>query len=193
MSIFDDFSRFLETRLEEFLRNNPHLELQAILEQLQEQEEDSVKLIAQLQLEEKQLQEQILALAQDIQTWHSRIAKAREAGRLDLAAGAQEREAALLRQGNQLWGQRAGVEKRLIQAKELLKQIQQRRKEVQLETTKVNHNQSSTQTTENRDTVGWNQAASSSRQSGTYDSLDEQFKKWEMDDEIRKMKRDLGL
>ena len=47
MSLFDDFSRFLETRLEEFLRNNPHLELQALLEQLREQEQDALKLIAE--------------------------------------------------------------------------------------------------------------------------------------------------
>jgi len=37
VGLFDDFSRFLESRLEEFLRNNPHLEL-ALLEQLREQE-----------------------------------------------------------------------------------------------------------------------------------------------------------
>ena len=34
MGLFDDLSRFLENRLEEFLRNNPHLELEALLEQL---------------------------------------------------------------------------------------------------------------------------------------------------------------
>ncbi|MEY3222150.1 MAG: hypothetical protein RLZZ203_1006, partial [Cyanobacteriota bacterium] len=48
MSLFDDLSRFLESRLEEFLRNNPHLELQALLEQLREQEEDTLKLVADL-------------------------------------------------------------------------------------------------------------------------------------------------
>ncbi|MGK7915065.1 MAG: TIGR04376 family protein, partial [Prochloraceae cyanobacterium] len=51
MGLFEDFSHFLETRLDEFLRNNPHLELQAILEQLQEQEQDTLKLISQLQLQ----------------------------------------------------------------------------------------------------------------------------------------------
>ena len=30
MGVFDDVSRFLEDRLEEFLKNNPHLELQAL-------------------------------------------------------------------------------------------------------------------------------------------------------------------
>ena len=53
MSLFDDLSQFLEERLDEFLENNPHLELQAIEEQLREQEEDTNKLIIDLQLREK--------------------------------------------------------------------------------------------------------------------------------------------
>jgi uncharacterized protein (TIGR04376 family) len=193
MSVFDDLSNFLETRLEEFLRSNPHLELQALLEQLQEQEQDTLKLIAQLQLEEKRLQDQILALAQDIQTWHSRITKAKEAGRLDLASAAQEREATLLRQGNQLWGQRLGVEKRLIQARELFGQIRQRRKEVKVRADQVKNSQTNTQTTGNSETIGWNRTGHYSGNSKAYDPLDEQFKQWEMDDEIGRMKRDLGL
>ncbi|MFN7854046.1 MAG: TIGR04376 family protein, partial [Dolichospermum sp.] len=65
MSLFDDLSRFLESRLEEFLRNNPHLELEALLEQLREQEEDTLKLIAELQLQEKRSQDEILSTAQE--------------------------------------------------------------------------------------------------------------------------------
>jgi uncharacterized protein (TIGR04376 family) len=113
MGLFDDFSRFLESRLDEFLQNNPHLELQAIEEQLLEQEQDTIKLIAQLQLQEKNLQDEILSIAQEIQTWHSRISTARASGREDLANAAQEREAALLRQGNQRWGANGRSEKTL--------------------------------------------------------------------------------
>lgn len=105
MGLFDDFNRFLESRLEEFLRNNPHLELEALLEQLREQEEDTLKLIADLQLQEKYSQDEILATAQEIQRWHIRVEKAKTAGRQDLVQPAQEREAALLREGNQRWGQ----------------------------------------------------------------------------------------
>ena len=68
MGLFDDINQFLEERLDEFLRDNPHLELQALEEQLREQEQDTTKLIARLQLEEKSLQNQILAIANDIQT-----------------------------------------------------------------------------------------------------------------------------
>jgi uncharacterized protein (TIGR04376 family) len=192
MSVFDDFSKLLETRLEEFLRNNPHLELEAILEQLREQEQDTLKLIAQLQVEEKRLQDQILALAQDIQTWHSRIHKAKEAGRLDLASAAQEREAALLRQGNQLWGQMDGVKKRLVQAKELFQQIQQKRKDVKVRFEQVRNTQTNAGTAGTRDTIGWNRGVNYSV-GNTYDPLEEQFQNWEMEDEIKRMKRNLGL
>ena len=130
MGLFDDFSRFLETRLEEFLRSNPHLELQAIEEQLKEQEEDTLRLILDIQKQEKQLQAEILSAAQEIQRWNDRINKAKAAQRLDLAQAAQERQAALLRQGNQRWGQMQGCKERIEKAKELYRQIQLRRKEV---------------------------------------------------------------
>ena len=130
MSIFDDVSRFLETRLEEFLRSNPHLELQAIEEQLKEQEEDTLRLILEIQKQEKTLQAEILSAAQEIQRWNDRVNKAKAAQRLDLAQAAQERQAALLRQGNQRWGQMQGCKERIEKAKELYRQIQLRRKEV---------------------------------------------------------------
>ena len=61
MGLFDDFSQFLENRLEEFLQNNPHLELQALEEQLRQQEKDTLNFIAQLQRQEKKLEQDILA------------------------------------------------------------------------------------------------------------------------------------
>ncbi|MGK7877127.1 MAG: TIGR04376 family protein [Xenococcaceae cyanobacterium] len=192
MGLFDDFSRFLETRLEEFLDNNPHLELQALEEQLREQEQDTLRLIAEEQLQEKRKQDEILSIAQDIQTWHTRVNKAKAAGRLDLAKAAQEREASLLRQGNQLWGQMEGSKKRLVQAKELLRQIQQRRKEVKAKAVEVKKTQASSQTASNWDTTGWNQGWSYSTYSRQADPLEEQFQRWEMDDELEQMKRNLG-
>jgi uncharacterized protein (TIGR04376 family) len=70
MGLFEDFSKFLETRLEEFLRNNPHLELQALEEKLREQEAETIRLIADLRIREKKLEGEILATAQEIQRWH---------------------------------------------------------------------------------------------------------------------------
>jgi len=105
VGLFDDLNRFLESRLEEFLRNNPHLELEALLEQLQK----GRYLTADSRPPDaKRSQDEILSTAQEIQRWHIRVEKAKTAGRLDLAQPAQEREAALLREGNQRWGQMQG-------------------------------------------------------------------------------------
>ncbi|MDJ0633544.1 MAG: TIGR04376 family protein [Xenococcaceae cyanobacterium MO_188.B29] len=188
MTIFNDLSQFLEERLDEFLENNPHLELQAIEEQLREQERDTNKLIIDLQLQEKNLQEQILAIAEDIKTWHIRVSKAQAANRRDLAEAAQEREAALLRQGNLRWGQMEGIKKRIVQAKELRQQIQQRRKQIQAQAqTASNFNN-----TNNGYTVGWNQGFSNSNYSRAGDPLESKFQKWELDEELEKMKRNMG-
>ena len=79
MSLFDDLSRFLETRLDEFLRANPHLELRALEDQLRGQEEDAIRLLSDLKRREQQLENGILETAKDIQQWHGRIEKAKAA------------------------------------------------------------------------------------------------------------------
>lgn len=198
MGLFDDFSRFLENRLEEFLRNNPHLELQALEEQLREQEKDTLRLIIDLQRQQKGLQDEILAIAQDIQLWHARVEKAQSAGRQDLAQAAQEREAALLRQGNQRWGQMEGVKQRITQAQALVRQIQRRQQEVQAKAKEVEAARASSKAqtpfsedTSRAQTSGWNQSTSYSSVRGV-DLLEEKFRRWETEDEINDMKRKMG-
>jgi uncharacterized protein (TIGR04376 family) len=190
MSLFDDFSRFLETRLEEFLRSNPHLELQAIEEQLKEQEEDTLRLILDLQKQEKKLQAEILSAAQEIQRWHDRINKAKAAQRLDLAQAAQERQAALLRQGNQRWGQMQGYKERIEKAKELYRQIQVRRKEVRAKAAEA-ATRTNTKKEQSSDTKGWNQSSNYNSFSAA-DPLEEKFQRWEADEELDRMKRNMG-
>ncbi|MGB6297578.1 MAG: TIGR04376 family protein [Rivularia sp. (in: cyanobacteria)] len=196
VGLFDDLSKFLESRLEEFLRNNPHLELDALSEQLREQEEDTLKLIADLQLQEKRKQDEVLSTAQEIQRWHIRVQKAKNAGREDLAVKAQEREAALLRQGNQLWGQMQGVKERITQAKDLYKQIQQRRQEVQVKATQAQAARTKAQaqqTQQRMDTdTGWWSASSTYPSSNKYDDLEEKFLRWETEAELDEMKRKMG-
>ncbi len=189
MGLFDDFSRFLESRLEEFLRNNPHLELEALLEQLREQEEDTLRLIADLQLQEKRSQDEILSTAQEIQRWHIRIEKAKAAGRLDLAQPAEEREATLLREGNQRWGQMQGLKERITQAKELLRRIQQRRQEVQAKAAQTQAARTNDQAEQRWQTDGWNQ---SPNPSGGPDALEDTFKRWETQEELDRLKRKMG-
>lgn len=190
MGLFDDLSRFLENRLEEFLRNNPHLELEALLEQLRQQEEDTLKLIADLQVQEKRSQEEILSTAQEIQRWHIRVQKAQNANRQDLAAAAQEREAALLREGNQRWGHMQGLKERIDQSKELLGKIQARRQEVQAKAAEAQTARAQAQTQQRLETNGWWNPASS--YSSGFDDLEDKFRRWETQDELEQMKRNMG-
>jgi uncharacterized protein (TIGR04376 family) len=190
VGLFDDLNRFLENRLEEFLRNNPHLELEALLEQLREQEGDTLKLIADLQVQEKRSQEDILSTAQEIQKWHIRVQKAQAANRQDLVAAAQEREAALLREGNQRWGQMQGLKERITQSKELLRKIQVRRQEVQTKAAEAQTVRAKAQTQQRFETNGWSNKATSS--SSGFDDLEEKFLRWETQDELEQMKRNMG-
>jgi len=191
MGLFDQFSRFLEDRLEEFLRNNPHLELQALEEQLREQEEGTLQVIADLQRQGSLLETEILNTAKEVQRWHGRVAKAKAAKRFDLAEPAQEREAALLRQGNQLWGKMEGVKQRLKQAQELQRKIQQRRQEVKLKAAQVAAARARQQTERQSQTTGWNQSPSYSKPN-TADPLEQKFQQWEVDDEIEQLKRKMN-
>lgn len=188
MGLFDDFNQFLEARLEEFLREHPELELQAIEEQLREQEADARRTLTELKGQETRLQEQILETAQDIQRWHVRIERVEAAGELKLAAAAREREAALLRQGNQLWGQMAGVKARSQQLETLLGQIATRHQEVKAKAAAA----AATRATQTAQTApsSWPPTAASPR--SAYDPLEEKFRRWETDSELDDLKRRMG-
>jgi uncharacterized protein (TIGR04376 family) len=190
VGLFDDFSRFLEHRLEEFLRNNPHLELEMLLEQLREQEEDTLKLIADLKMQEKRSQDDILATAQEIQRWHIRIQKAQAVGRNDLVEPAQAREAALLREGNQKWGQMQGLKERIQQSQELLGKIQKRRQEVQAKATEAQETRAKAQAQQRLENNPWQNSFSS--YDSKFDELEEKFRRLETQEELEQMKRNMG-
>jgi uncharacterized protein (TIGR04376 family) len=186
MAIFDDISRFLEDRLDEFLKANPHLEIEALLEQLREQERDAIALIQELERQKQQLETEILALAGEIQTWHARVQKANRANRPDLAQSAQERETMLLRQGNQRWGQMEGTKQRLVQAQALLQQIRPKIQEVQAK---------AQQARQARERNSWETSAwergNNYRPPKAADPLEREFQRWELDEEIDALKRNL--
>ncbi len=197
MGLLDDLNQFLEDRLEEFLRNNPHLELQALLEQLREQEKDTIRLILDLQNQEQQLQEDILRVAKEIQIWHDRASKAKSVGRLDLAQAADTREAELLREGNQRWGQMQGCRDRIQQTRELQKQIQQRSAEVQVKVKAAQAqreaNREVDRSVDQTARPNWSDTSSNnSSSSPNAAQLDAKFEKWEMEMELEEMKRNLG-
>ena len=187
MSIFDDFSRFLETRLDEFLKAHPHLEMMALEEQLRGQEEDAIATLASLKRREVELETAVLETAKDIKRWHERIAKAESANRLDLVKPAKEREATLLRQGNHLWGQMTSVKSRLAEAQTLQQQIHLKRQELKA---KMAAAQASTQAPpQDSSTTGWHR---SPFQSKPLDPLEESFQRWETEAELEELKRQMG-
>ncbi|MEO0408391.1 MAG: TIGR04376 family protein [Cyanobacteria bacterium P01_A01_bin.135] len=194
MGLFDDFSRFLETRLEEFLRNHPHLELQALDEQLREQEAETLRLITEFRAREKQLQQEILSTAQEVQRWHARVEKAKAAGRTDLATAAEAREASLLRQGNQLWGQMKGIQARIEQSKDLAQRTQKRRQELQ-EKLKQAAAARTTAAQTAAQTAGWSEPASYSfgnTASSQFDPLEQSFQDWETEEDLERLKRNMN-
>jgi uncharacterized protein (TIGR04376 family) len=182
MSIFDDLEKFLESRLDEFLKANPQLELQILDDKLREQELSTLRLVKELQTQQKQSQDKILAIAQDIQRWHERIQKAKQAGRQDLADAAQAREAELLMQGNQRWGQMEMVKQRLAQTQVLAEQIRERRQQVSQKMRAQPHRPSPPPPS----------SPYQSRPLTGPDPLEETFKQWEMDSELEELKRRMG-
>jgi uncharacterized protein (TIGR04376 family) len=191
MGLIDDISRFLETRLEEYIRNNPQIELQILEEKLSQQGAEVTKLIANFRTQEKQLQDQILDIANDIRIWHDRAKKASEANRQDLANAAKEREASLLKQGNQVWAQMELFKQRITQTVDLQTQIQVRMQEVRAKIAEAAKNKPPAQPNPEASTsFNWKNVQTPSQ--NTDDQLEQQFRRWEMDEELERLKRKMG-
>ncbi|MEM9117010.1 MAG: TIGR04376 family protein [Cyanobacteria bacterium P01_F01_bin.56] len=190
MGLFEDLSRFLENRLDEFLKANPHLELMALEEQLRGQEEDAINLLGSLKRRQQQLEDQILETAQTIQRWHERIKKAQAANRDDLVQSAQAREAALLREGNHLWGQMQGVKEQLEKTRQLQRQIHDRRRELKVKIAASEAQRTAAAASPDKSTAGWQQSPYQSFQQPV-DPLEETFQRWETEAELEDLKRQM--
>ncbi len=191
MGLFEDLSNFLETRLDEFLKANPHLELWGLEDQLRGQEQDAIHLLGDLKRREKQLEDSILATAQDIQRWHDRIRNAQAANRLDLVKSAQEREAALLRQGNQSWGQMKSVKEQIEQTRNLQQEIHDRRRELKAKIAETQAQRTAQHTTTSWDT-GWAKPPFENFGRNPMDPVEESFQRWETEQELEELKRNMG-
>ena len=190
MGLIEDMKRFLESQIDDFLSKNPHLELQVIEEQLAQQETDTFQLIVDLQTQEKQTEREILNTAQEIKSWYDRVQKATAAGRSDLATAAQDRVNALLPQGNQLWGKMQGLKERKAKATELLQTIKSRRTEVKAKAVAAQAARTQAETSSN--TSSWGSVNSYTSNSDFADPLDAQFRRWEADEELENLKRNLS-
>lgn len=185
MGLIEEVKRFLELRLEDLIKQNPWIELHILDEKLEQQQVEVNKLIISFEQQEVELQKQILALAEDVSLWHRRAQKAQEANRTDLSQAAQEREASLLKEGNQLWAQMELVKQRSHQAEELLEQIKTRRQEVKQ---KIQALEQSKQTASPKtDRFDWQNLKTPLRDEE--DPLEQQFRRWELDEELKELKR----
>ena len=161
-----------------------------IEQQLAQQETDTVELIVSLQSQAKQTEREILNTAQEIKNWYDRVQKATAAGRSDLATAAQDRVNALLPQGNQLWGKMQGFKERTAKAQELLQTIKQRRIEVKAKSAAAQA--ARTQAEASSNTSSWGSVNSYTSTSDFADPLDAQFRRWEADEELENLKRNLS-
>ncbi|MEM9003985.1 MAG: TIGR04376 family protein [Cyanobacteria bacterium P01_F01_bin.86] len=193
MGLFEDLSRFLESRLDEFLKANPHLEMMALEEQLRGQEEDAINLLGDLKHRERQLQDSILSTAQEVQRWHTRIQKAKAANRPDLVAPAEAREAALLREGNHLWGQMQGITDQLEKTRQLQHQIHQKRRELKTKMAAAEASRAAAKAASagSGQTSGWQQSPYRGFNQPV-DPLEETFQRWETENELEELKRQMG-
>ncbi|OUC16107.1 MAG: TIGR04376 family protein [Alkalinema sp. CACIAM 70d] len=196
MGLFDDISQFLEDRIDEFLKNNPHLELQALEEKLYQQEQETGRLLADLRSRIQQVEQKIRETAQEVQRWHVRIEKAKAANRRDLAEPAQAHEASLIRTGNQLWGQMELLRDRVKQTEELQKKIQGQRQEVKVKLEQVQAQQAAQRAAQPNPAPNatwkatWNQIPRVN--ANPADPLEKQFQNWEAEEELQQLKRKMG-
>jgi uncharacterized protein (TIGR04376 family) len=190
MGLLEDMKQFLESQIDDFLSKNPHLELQVMEEQLAQQERDTMQLIIDLQAQEKQTEQAILDTAQEIKNWYDRVQKATSAGRQELAQGAQSRVDALLPQGNQLWGKMQGLKERKAKAQELRKTIEQRRNEVKARAVAAQAAAAKARIDSNN--TSWGSVNNYTSISNSADPLDAQFRQWEAEEELQRLKRNLG-
>jgi uncharacterized protein (TIGR04376 family) len=193
MGLFDDVSQFLETRIDEFLKNNPHLELQALDEKLFEQERETDRLLTDLKSRLQGVESQIRITAQDIKLWHTRIEKAKAARRLDLVRPAEEHEAKLLREGNQLWGQMELLRDRITQTEELYLKIKTHRQDLKAKLEEVRaQRQAANPTATSSGANPWMGSWSTQAAPSSSDPLDREFAKWEAEEELQRLKRNMG-
>ncbi len=192
MKAFEDMNRFLEERLDEFLKSHPDLELQVLEDQLREQGEETQRNLRQLNADEKETQQNILKTAQEVQRWNERVEKANQANRPDLVKAAKEREAAFLRQGTQQWAHMALVKEQIQQAQKRSDQIAQRHQDVQAKIRQAKTSPPRIPTPQAWQSTSSTQSWASKNLSSDPDPLEEKFKVWEMEEELAALKRQMG-
>ena len=189
MGLFEDFSNFLESRLDDFLQSNPQLNLSFLEKEVKQEIRDNESLVRKLEFEQKNLEKKVVSLGKEVSRWYDRIEKAKQGGRLDLASAAEEKLASLLQQGNSTWHKMQTVKEKLVETKKLLVNLYKKQKDIQLAKQEINEVKNNYKNTDNTYNYRQSNYSSSSNYSNSkYDDLEAQFQKWEVEEELRNMK-----
>ena len=80
-----------------------------------------------------------------------------------------------------------GVKQRTIKAQELLQQVKNKRQELKVSAqTQAKANNTSS------DTIGWDRGANAPQYRRSADPLDAEFQKWEIDEELEQIRKNMG-
>ena len=82
-----------------------------------------------------------------------------------------------------------GVKQRIVQGQKLLAQVKQKRQEVKTQAAQTKA--STAKKSYSSDTVGWDRGANSTQYNRSADPLEAEFQKWEIDEELERIKRNM--
>jgi len=192
MSIFENFTTFLESKLEEFLKSNPQLNLTILAQEVKQEKQDTLRLINQLEIRQKKLETDILKLVQDIKMWCERIEKAEKAHRIDLATEAEQRKNLLLSQGNITWQEMDTVKSQLANGRKKMISIEEKEREINLKIQELEKTKYQTNNNYNSSTNNASSNYNSSTFNNINDDLEKKFRDWEVSMELDEMKKNMN-
>lgn len=179
MGIFDDFLNFLESSIDEFLQKNPELNLSLLAQEIKQEKRDTLQLISQLEAQEKQVESQILATAEDIKKWADREEKARNLQRYDLAQEAAQVKNQLLEKGSYLWQEMTKLRDRIAENKRKLISLEDKEREVNLKLEELRREKA-------RESEGFYERKFEDK---SYYEIEQKFRNWEIEMELEEMKK----
>lgn len=192
MSIFENFTNFLESKLDEFLQSNPELNLTIIAQEIKQEKKDTIKLISKLESRRKQLELDILKLVQDIKIWCERIEKAEKANRNDLAREAEERKNTLLSQGNFAWQEMEKVKNQIVENNNKLINLENKEREINLKVKELEKTKQWTQSYPSDSKYNSYGSYNNSGFNNSNDDLEKKFRDWEVSVELEELKKKMS-
>lgn len=191
MSIFENFTTFLESKLDEFLQSNPELNLTILAQEVKQQKKDTLRTINQLEIRQKKLETDILELVRDIKLWCERIEKAEKVKRFDLVQEAEQRKNLLLSKGNSAWMEMEKVKSQIVDNKQKMINIEEKEREINLKIQELEKSKAQANYYSNTSQYSNYSNQSYSNFNSINDDLEQKFRDWEVSMELEAMKKNM--